>query len=844
MKLVAFIQRRRGIALAVGVLLVLGSAALSTRIQFTSDVTEHMPKVSPAVRQWLELSQRFDAFNSLIIGLEEPNAPLEGLAHVKRVTDALAAQKAAGVLTVASVTNVESIHEGADGALETELLIPSLPSDAGGREALGKRIAADLQVSGALISRDQRGYMLLVRADPRKDPAELAALVQRTVEENKGALVPAYFGAAFFSEVITRGVYARLPWLVPAFAALLFVVLGVMVRRLRVIAVVLGCAAAALVVWLGLVSALGIVLSFTSLTALLGVLVLAVAAYARGLEEGSANPLPWPVVASVIAVGLAAAPLKWLPFAYVSNFGLGLALGAVAVLLVGLFLFVPSTVSLSPSGGEGQGRGEVAPSRAVVLGAMVLTIATGLLATRAHFRATPQSMFTPEDEIGRSLAFFDRRFGGPDFIQVDFRGDLRDPNVAARLMRLTDLLEGSRAFPDVRSVSQVLAFLNKGFGGVHRVPPSRDSLANLWFFLEGRPDVRNLASDARDEAMVVLRVPSLPTRPMDELVGVVNAAVKDSLASGAPSAKLRLTALAQVFSVTLAPARMEEVLAEVAAPLSGEAQEALSQEIHRRVRAWLATPDSPYSPTDGEWAQLVPGLAAPEAERRAKLEATAATFPDVGDHAKEFVETLLTREHDQRLAVRAAQVVERLAPGAPEAFVVRATGVITDLLEPHAGAGEAATVTVTGLPVVAAQIEGDLLHGLWTALGLLLGVGALALLVLTRRLVDTALAVLAAAAAGAATLGTTGTFGFGVDSGSAALFLVPLVAALVASGAPSSTKQRAGFLVALGAAGLALLLVGLAPVSRIGLALAVGLGAAAVAAQLVGTRRATRSSLG
>lgn len=842
MSLVAVIQRRRGLALGAGVLLVLGSAALSTRIGFSSDVTEHMPKVSPAVTQWLELSRRFDAFNSLIIGLEEPAAPLtaEGLAAVKKVTDALAAQKAGGVLSVTSVTNVESIQEGADGALETSLLVSSVPADAPSLEALGRKIAANPQVSGALISRDQRGYMVLVRADPRKDPAELAALVARTVEQHKGPLIPAYFGAAFFSDVITRGVYARLPWLVPVFVALLLIVLGVMVRRVRIIAVVLGCAAASLVVWLGLVSALGIVLSFTSLTALLGVLVLAVAAYARGLEEGSPNPLPWPVVASVLAVGVAAAPLRLLPFAYVSNFGLGLSLGAIAVLLVGVLLFVPlSGVSLSPIGEAGQRRGEEGPSRAVLAGALVVALAAGALASRAHFRATPQSMFTPDDEIGHSLAFFDHRFGGPDFIQVDFRGDLRDPNVAARLMRLSDLLEGSRAFPDVRSVSQILGFLNKGFGGVHRIPPSRDSLANLWFFLEGRPDVKNLASDARDEAMVVLRVPSVPDKPMPELVSVVEAAVGDSLQPGPSAAKQRLLALGAISSVPLTAAKVDEVVSQATAPVSPEAQAALDQEIHRRVRAWLATPDSPYSPTDAEWEQLEVALAVAPAERAAKVEAVAASFPDVGEHAKELTETILTREHDSRLAVRASQLVEKLASGAPEAFTVRATGVLTDLLDPHGGVGEAATVTVTGLPVVAAQIEHDLLRGLWTALAVLLGGGALALLVLTRKPLDTALAVLAAAAATAVTLGTAGTFGFGVDSGSAALFLVPPVAALVASGLPSSTRHRAGFLVALGAAGLALLLVGLVPVSRIGLALAVGLGAAAVASQVVGTRRAS-----
>jgi hypothetical protein len=250
----------------------------------------------------------------------------------------------------------------------------------------------------------------------------------------------------------------------------------------------------------------------------------------------------------------------------------------------------------------------------------------------------------------------------------------------------------------------------------------------------------------------------------------------------------------------------------------------------------LSSPDSPYAPTDAEWAQLESALSAPPAERAAKVEAVAASFPDVAAHAQEFTDTVLARLHDEQLAARAKRLVAMLGDGLPEPFRVRAVGVMADLLEPHAGAGEAATVTVTGLPVVTAQLEKDLMGGLWKALALLVGAGALALVVLTRKPMDALLAALAAATAAAVTLGTTGTFGFGVDPGSASLFLVPPLVAFVASGAPPSTRWRTGSLVALGAAGLALLLVGLAPLSRIGLALAVGLGAAAAASHLLGAR--------
>lgn len=829
--LVDALVKRRLVALGVGVALVVASVVSATGIAFSSDVTEHMPEVSPSVRAWLELSRRFDAFNSLIIGLEEPAGPMsvEGLQAVKAVTDALAAKKAEGVLSVASVTNVDSIREGEDGALETALLIPEIPRDEAGLEALRARVAADAQVSGALISRDQRGYMVLVRGDPRKDPARLAALVQQTVGEHRGPLADAYFGAAFFSAVITRGVYAKLTWLVPAFVLLLVGVLALRVRRWRVIGAVLAGAVASLVLWLGLVRALGIVVSFTSLTGLLGVLAVAVAAYARALEDGSPGPFPSPVAAAVVASGLAALPLRWLPFAYVSTFGLGMTVGAAAVLLAGLLVvtpLAPPMASASPSGAQ-----PLPLSGRVALAALALTLLFAAVSVKGTFRATPETMFSPDDDIGRSLAFFDRRFGGPDFIQVDFKGDLRDPQMAARLMRLTQLLEGSRAFPDVRSVTQVLGFLNQGFGGVYRIPSSRESLANLWFFLEGREDVRNLVLDGREEGMAVLRVPSKPSRPMAELVGVVETAIADSLKLGPEGAVARLEALAKSAGVELQPGLAAAAVGAVGAQGDGGFAQTLALE---RVRTWLMGPDSPWAPEGDEWERLAAALSTEPAGREAAIRAVAQGIETLEGHEDEVTASLLSRLRDETLLARAQYGVRALGDGLPETFRLQATGVLVDVLDPPAGAGDAAQVTVTGLPVERARIEADLMGGLRAALVFQLVAGFLALLVMGYRPKAAVGATLAAALAAAATLGTTGTFGFGVDSGSASLFLVPSLVALVAFGGPPSTTLRAGFLVALGAAALSLLLVGLAPLSRIALALAVGLPAAAITSQWLG----------
>ncbi len=813
-RFVEALAARKAVSLLVGVALLAGSGAFARKLIISADVSDALPPLTAETKAWLELSKRFDAFNSLIIGLEEPNAPMtaEGLEAVKRVTTALAAKKADGVLNVASVTNVDSIRQADDGSLVTDLLISSIPRDEAALAELRAKVKADTKVTGALISEDQRGYMVLARVDGTKDGAALATLVQKTVEENRGPLAAHFFGAAFFTGIIADRLAAKGTQLGLAFVVLLLAALTFTVRAARPIVVVLLSSALTLVVWAGLAGALGITISATSLTALLGVAAFAAVAFSRGLGASAA---------AVVAAGVAAFALKFVPVPYVSSFGVVMALGAAATLLVGLFIYTPLAQPVEAA--THSGRKLVAP-------ALVLTVLLGVVSMTAHFRATPQEMFSSDDAIGRALAFFDVHFKGADIIQIDFKGDLRDPPVAARLMRMSDLLEGTKELPEVRSVTQILGFLNKGFAGIQRIPTTRESMGNLWFFLEGREDVKQLVSGERDEAMVVIRIPTAPKNPVEELKALIEKAAKDSLLVGAESAKLRLHAIARTYA--LKEDAIDSTVDAASAPLSPADQAALDAQVRAKVKTWLASPDSPYAPTEPEWTKLDEALSAPADARLAKLVAVAATFADVSGHEQEFSETLLARMKDQQVAVRAETLVAKLGTSLPETFASRATGVIAEVLEPQTNAGEKATVEVLGLPVIAPALQRELMSGLWRGLGLSVLIGALVLLLLSRQAGGALKAALAAALASMLTLGTTGTFGFGVDSGSAALFLLPPLLALVASGAPVSTTLRTGFLVAFGAASLAFLVVGLAPVSRIGLTLAIAFGAAAAAAHV------------
>jgi len=752
------VNARAGVrALIVVVLVAILAAVYARGIRVDSDALSVLPADVPAVTAWRDALTRFDAFDVLLVGLEEPGESLsvEGLRRVDAVTHALEARKEEGVLLVRSVTNVTTLREGEYGEVDTGPLVTALPEDPAAVDALKQRIVANAQVKGALVSPDLRGYAVVVRVDPRKDPLAVAALVARTVEGARGPLKAFYYGSPFFAAVPAKRILATLPGIVAAAVLILFGVLIAGTRRVgRAVFAVAG-ASASLVIGVALLRAAGGSLSAAVAPLALGAFALAGALFAA-IDDPPAGDRPrWP------AAGRTAA--------------------CVAAILLG-----------------------------------------GIIASRARVLCSPGELFSKDDEAGAAIAFFDERFRGADFVQIDFAGDLTDPAVAARLMRLSDLLEGTAGLSDVRSAAQILAFLNHGFGDLLRVPTTHAALANLWFFLEGNGDVRSLVTDHRDEAMVQIRMKSHVDRDIGALIDDVKTAVERSAARDAAATSLRLLAAARSAGARLDPGLLADVTAAASRAPSSSEDAQIAAQVRARLRQVLASPDSPYAPSDDEWSTLAAALPGDEAGLRDRLMRVAASMTAL--HAKgldeKLVDMLVQRERDARVAVRSQMLAERLLPAsasAPEGLRLRAEGALADLIDPLADGGRA-TVTVSGYPVLAPLISSRSLAHVWRALAAVLVLGCVLVPVFgvaagVRRL-------LVAATAVALTFVVCRVAGVQMDVGSAGVYVVPAALGILA---PASRRGSRSFLVALGGAMTALLFTGAPPVTRIAASAAAGL---------------------
>lgn len=834
---------RRPLMLLLTALLTLASLAGAGLLTFNDDPTDYLPTDNHLVGEWVELTRRFGALDLLMIGLEEPEKPLsfDGLVAVARVTDALNERKAQGVHYVRSLTNVDTLLPTGDGELKNELLVPAIPRTQEEKDRLMLRILADTQVPGSFVSHNLMGYSIMVRVDERNDMAQMARLVMDIVEENRGPLKAYYFGAPFISHQITSSVFGKLPWVIPLFALLLLGIVWLRLRNIVVMGLLLGLIGLPLLWWLGLLALTGTVLSTTGMNAALLILPISLVVFSRGAERWLSRGGPvftGRTFMILIASALALGALTESPISFLVQFGQAGSIGILAVALVGL-VTAPALVSLLKPGSiphEEQPAAAALPRRPLAWVSVAL-VAIGLLAAfQLRFIVNPPDIFSKTDRVGAALSFFDRHFGGSDFLQISVRGDLRDPPVLARVMALTDLLEGQKAFADVRSITQVAGFLAGNFAGTHRIPPQREALDNLYFFLEGNEDVRSLITEQRDEAMLAIRVPP-PSEENPDWVELVRDAINRSTTDNPTLATRRLRALADRFRLTVTDSQIEESVRkarEEATTLNAR----VARGALKTLSVYMQSDESPLAPTDEEWDSFADILKESESDRLARLRATiagTASFKEAelpGELADELADMLVTRFDDAVLRERASLAVAALVnevqfSSVPRAFITRAEGIMADLMEDRLFAPDL-DVHISGLPAILDVVEGSLKVTMLWAILVLWGLMSVFAFVIVRKRRPVLRASLEAALATLLVLALGWLFGIQIDSASATLYLLPPVLAFLMSpwlGASDTRSPQPSlfpvtFAAALAAAALTLLLTDVLPVMRLGAVLA------------------------
>ncbi len=857
----SLISRYRLHLLVASLIITAGLVAIAPMLPMSADVTEFLPDDEPAVTQWVQLTNRFGALDILMVGLEEPGEGFQ-LANLKRlatITNRLSEHKGEGLALVRSLTNLDTIRQGEGGTIEADLLINRLPESPDAMDALEERVRADAQAPGSFVSKDLRAYVILIKLDAQKDSRALAQLVRAIVEEERGELVPAYFGAPFIETMITDSVYRQVPLIAGLFALLLLIPLFMLVGRITTALLVIGVSGVAVGWWLGLLQLLGIELTATASGAALVLLAVASLLYARLVQlhlEGHRGALAFLLLPLVAGTGLLLLTLFPIPF--LAHFGQVASVGMLAVSAAGALLLTPAATWLRALPPKGSGPSPTRIQPAIAWSVAVLLLAGGTYgASQGQFLLNPRELFSRDDEVGHALAFFDHHLGGGDVLQISATGDFRKPANCARVMRLTDLLMGEPLFADVRSFTQVLGMLSEQFGGIHRIPTNPEALNNLWFFVEGNPDLRAIINDDRTEAMIAARIFPQTDLAMSRWAEVARQAVVRSADVGRNGVLDRLQSLARHLGLHPREHALADLVDAVLKAADPTALARRKAQIIKELKVFMHSDQSPFEPAPDEWRTLQQLLQA-DANQEVLARAIAAMpgfieweYPP--DVANELAAALLARTSEQgrarQIDAPLAHLREQLGQSAQaDAYLTRARGILAEFIDGESMGRDDLAIEVSGFPAVIPLVQDRVLHYVWLAALLLWA----SLLIGVSLLYRNGFVVLRSGTE--ALLATVLTFALGwltrthIDSASAVLYLLPPMAGFLASPAlclrarndePLPGNRLApAVATALAAASLSLLVVDVKPIFRLGSAMAIGLLLVAIIAPL--SRRVRR----
>ncbi len=201
------------------------------------------------------------------------------------------------------------------------------------------------------------------------------------------------------------------------------------------------------------------------------------------------------------------------------TFGVFTALGIFTVLVLSI-TFVPSVIRVAGLKGRRLGKGGMwravtsvsasAQGNPVAVGAVLLisaVIGTAYIG-QVDNRMDQSTFFSEGSPPDRAQKLLDNHFGGSQFLQIHLRGDFSDPHVLRELRFLSDRVSLLPDVTQVTHIADIVALLNEAMDGVRALPPRSDQVGILYSFLAGRPAVRQLVSDARDEALVQVKIGS------------------------------------------------------------------------------------------------------------------------------------------------------------------------------------------------------------------------------------------------------------------------------------------------------------------------------------------------
>ncbi|MCD6454983.1 MAG: MMPL family transporter [Candidatus Aminicenantes bacterium] len=533
---VKFITRRPWIIILFTILLSLFFVYEMKNLRFENRFTEWMPKSDPVLKTFLETGEKFGINELVMVAIKakkgETFSP-EILERVKKLTEALKEKKE--IFLVTSITNSPDIRN-IDGGIEVRDLIEDIPEDPRELQSLKRYILSKETFVNNVISSDGKWLAMAIylRTDEKSDPIKnFGEVVKPTVEKYLGDVAEIYYTGepcdAYFANEFSVG---DLKKLTPLVAILIILVLLLSFKTWK------GVFYPSLVVILSTIWTFGTMgslhIPMDILTPVLPVLLIALgSAYGihvmnKIFHEDSVEKATISVFVPVLMAGLTTI-VGFLSFATAK---LSLIVNLAIFSAIGIFYSMAIALSLIPAMAVISRKKEdlreekygysilLRPLSKIVMSSKWLVTAVFFLiflffviwVPRIH-REVNFAEYYPENSIPRkSLNIVKEHFGGAYPVTLYIKADNVKEAGILKLIRMNEnylySIEGT-SIPF--SIADFIQEMNYQLNGRYHIPVTAGEVANLWFFIEGRPELSQIVTPDYSESLIFAKIPESRT---------------------------------------------------------------------------------------------------------------------------------------------------------------------------------------------------------------------------------------------------------------------------------------------------------------------------------------------
>jgi predicted RND superfamily exporter protein len=552
------------IPIIIGTIIITVFMAFQLRkLEINSDILKYLSQEEPNVVLFNEVGKKFGGNSLAMVAFETDNVfKPETLNRMNIITQHFKGMPE--ISYVSSLTDIIDIKKMEDG-LEVGKLINNrhIPSDENELKQIKDYALSKEIYRGNIVSDDGTIAVIIARLkdDVERIPVgrEMKEFVLSTAGNEKLYFTGIPFQMIFLTDVISSDVITLLPIVL----LLLIITLAISFRNKRGVILPLTTVIISTTWSMGLMSMFGVKLTIA--TDVMPILLIAIGSaygihmvnkYLEDIRKGENKKEAIKDTISEVGVPIFLAGLTtsigFLAFlvsklTIIRDFGVFTAIGVIFAFIVSI-TFLPAILSFMRAPKQkhlNESEKSVYINRIMsrlsrfILKRKLIIVFVGILicivGIYSLFNISREvnmvNYFKEDSEIRMAEDMMEAKLGGSVPIQILVKGDLKEPAVLKEMVKLEKYL---KSLPDVhspQSIADLICEMNYVMNNHYCIPDTRESVANLWFFLEGNEILPQMINAQSNEGLIQAKLGTVNTKKLNFVTDAIDRFISENISS-------------------------------------------------------------------------------------------------------------------------------------------------------------------------------------------------------------------------------------------------------------------------------------------------------------------------